>query len=246
MAFQSMIHYNETNFGNRFRLSNDGDAEDVIFLYQKIEDVLIGDVHYLKYPEYSGYVHCIGANCPACKSKVRLQRKLFIPMYIISQNKIVFWDRNTTFENQLQRDVFSRYSDPSKVVFRVTRRGGYKDINTTYNITAVGTNNIMSYEEICKKFSVEFPNYYDNICEDKSYADLESIIGGVTANSGSSIPDNNVDYSLPEYQVSPRGALNGMSSVPDTTDVANAHNNVLNGDSLVEDDADGDSDDIPF
>lgn len=243
MAFQSMIHYNEANFGNRFRLANDGDAEDVIFLYQKIEDVLIGDVHYLKYPEYSGYVHCIGANCPACKAKVRLQRKLFIPVYVISQNKVVFWDRNTTFENQLQRDIFSRHSDPSKVVFRITRKGGYKDINTTYSITAIGTNNVMSYEDICKKFNITMPAYYEDICADKSYAELESIIGGSSNNSN--VPDSSLDYSLPEYQVSPRGTLNDSDSnligseLPATTNASSVtmSDNVSGADS---------DDDIPF
>lgn len=217
MAFQSMTHYNEENYGNRFRLSNDGDYTDVIFLYKSINEVLIGDVHYLKFPEYSGYVHCLGGNCPACNSNVRLQRKIFIPLYLVEQRKVVFWDRTTNFENQLQRDIFSRYADPSKVIFRITRHGAYRDMNTTYDITAVGNNNVMSFEEICRQFNITFPDFYESICESKSFTDLQSLLGG---SNTSYAPDTALDFNLPDYQVSPRGAIGDSSDVNTSTDIS--------------------------
>lgn len=217
MAFQSMADYNENKYGDRFRLSNDGDCADVIFLYTDIHDVLVGNVHYLNYPEYSGYVHCLEHNCPVCKSanKVRLQRRIFIPLYLINEDRVVFWDRTTNIENQLQRDVFSNYPNPSKVVFRITREGEYRDINTKYKIEAIGSNSVMSYSDICTKFNIKFPDYYETICEDKSMSELESIVNGRTNtyNFNGVEASSEMINKLPEYQTRPRAILDSAIDI---------------------------------
>mgnify|MGYP007065811507 CR=1 FL=1 len=81
MAFKSMKTYNDERYHGFFLLRNDGDFADVIFLYQNIEDVLVADVHYIKSAKKSGYVHCCGEGCPACAKGIRVQTKLFIPVY---------------------------------------------------------------------------------------------------------------------------------------------------------------------
>lgn len=60
MGFKSVKSYNDARYGGMFLLKNDGDYADVIFMYQDIEDVLVADTHYIKSPDYSGYVHCCG------------------------------------------------------------------------------------------------------------------------------------------------------------------------------------------
>lgn len=199
MAFKSVKNYNEERFGGLFLLRNDGDEADVIFLYNNVDDVLVAETHYIKSSEYSGYVHCCGKGCPACDPslKIRVQTKLFIPLYNINDGGIQFWDRTMRFEPQLQNDVFKHYPDPANYVFRIKRRGAAGDINTTYEITAVGKNTVKSYAQILSENNATFPEYYNKVCKEVTSAELQSMLNSPT--------DSNPSASnLPSYQVQPR------------------------------------------
>ena len=218
MAFKSLTTYNAEKFRNFFVLRNDGEFADVIFMYRNVEDVLVADVHYIKSAEYTGYVHCCGVGCPACAKNIRVQTKLFIPVYNIQAKEIQFFDRNTTFENQLNQDVFSKFPNPCDYVFRITRHGAYRDVNTTYNITAVGRNTSMSYDSILQSLNVQLPDYYKTVCMEYSSAELDSMLNSASSSSVSS------EYasSMPSYSVTPRGVLPDKEepnvSVPDYVD----------------------------
>lgn len=209
MAFKSVKNYNEERFGGFFLLRNDGDYADVIFLYEKVEDVLVADVHYIKSPEYSGYVHCCGRGCPACGKGIRTQTKLFIPVYNIAANEIQFFDRTMKFEPQLQQDVFSRYPNPSEFVFRITRNGAAGDVNTTYSIQAIGKNTQMPYAQILVQHNASMPESYNIICRDITDVEMKRMLDlGETANNGYS---PNQEYN---YNAVPRGAAQGTATVP--------------------------------
>lgn len=212
MAFKTMTQYDEERFGGFFLLRNDGDYADVIFLYRNKDDVLIGDVHYIKTPDYTGYVHCTERNCPACEKGIRVQSKLFIPLYNITDGEIQFWDRSTRFENQLVQDVFSKYPNPSEFVFRIQRQGAAGDINTKYNIWAVGKNKLMDYNQILLTNNATMPDAYENICKTYCSTELHSILN-TSANSSTSYEAN----SIPDYQVTPRVPMNDMD-IPDVPD----------------------------
>ena len=221
MAFKTMTEHNEERFKGMFVLPNDGDYADVVFMYQDVNDVLVADgVHYIISPDYKGYVHCCGAGCPACNSNIRTQTRLFIPVYIVGSNvcepgEIVFFDRSTRFEAQMQQDVFSRYPNPSQVVFRITRNGKAGDVNTRYSITAV-SQNPMSYDEILAKTKSTFPDKYEDICKEVDASTLQQWISA--NNSSGSSGDELPVYDIPDYQVTPRGSVpidnNTVPSVP--------------------------------
>ena len=98
MAFKTVNQFNkERGYENYFTLRNDGDTADVIFLYRSTDDVLVADAHYIKSENYAGYIHCCGRGCPACGKGISVRNKLFVPMYDLACNKIVFWDRNMFF-----------------------------------------------------------------------------------------------------------------------------------------------------
>jgi len=196
MAFKSVKQYNEERYGGLFRLVNDNDSADVIFLYRGVEDVLVGDTHYIKSAEYSGYVHCTGRGCPACGKGIRVQTKLFVPVYNLTENEIQFWDRSVKFENQLSSDVFSKFPNPSEYVFRITRHGVAGDINTTYEITVIGKNSQESYDQILSRFGIKMPDHYDTICKEFDAAKLSDLLAK---------PDtSNYSDDLPDYSVTPR------------------------------------------
>ena len=207
MGFKSVKVYNEERYGGFFLLKNDGDYADVIFLYQSVDDVLVADAHYIKSADYKGYCHCLGHGCPACAKGdgIRVQAKLFIPLFNIAENEIQFWDRNISFEPQLQNDVFSRYSNPSEFVFRITRHGASRDVNTTYEITAVGRNVKLPYQQILTMNKATFPDKYSDVIKDFSSSKLYELLNTPIAS------DYSTQSSMPEYSVTPRRM---SSSVP--------------------------------
>ena len=218
MAFKTVDQFNkERGYDNYFSLRNDGDYADVVFLYRGTNDVLVADAHYIKSENYSGYVHCCGRGCPACGKGIAVRNKLFVPMYNFNTQKIEFWDRSMFFENQLNQDVFLKYPNPSEYVFRITRHGQARDVNTTYEIRVIGKNSdpSFSYNAILAKFHTSVPEVYNIVIREISAGELNSMLNNApSAASTSSYTEN----SIPSYQVTPRAAYvpsNDNSSIPD-------------------------------
>lgn len=207
MAFKSLTQYQEDKNGEFFVLPNDGDFADVIFLYRNINDVLVADVHYIASSGYKGYVHCCGAGCPACnygERGIRLDTKLFIPLYNLQKNKIEFWDRSTFFEQTLQKYVFAPFPTPWETVFRVTRRGEARSRDTKYDIVPVGRNTTMTYDSILSSFGITLPAGYSAVCREMSAAEMSAALN--------SAPSSNSDLQDYGYTPIPRG-----TSMPDVT-----------------------------
>lgn len=196
MAFKSVKAYNEERFGNFFILRDDGDFADVIFLYESLDDVLVANAHYIKSDEYSGYVHCCGHGCPACEKGISVQNKLFIPVYNVKTGEILFFDRSMSFEPQLERDVFSKFANPSEYVFRIIRHGAYRDRNTTYEIVVLSKVSGTSYGQLLAEKGITFPEYYNMVCRDLSVEQLRKMLNNSTGNTSAG--------DLPTYNVSPR------------------------------------------
>ena len=218
MGFMSVEDYNEEKYRNLFRLTADGESADVIFLYKSKRDLLRADVHYIISDTYTGYVHCLGQGCPVCAVKkadgsqlIRRQPKLFIPVYNIYKNGgvIEFWDRayNNGFVEQLDREVFNVSPNPSECVFKITRKGGYKDNNTRYSFVAVGRNAVASYEQILEKFNATMPAYYETIVKSFSASELTEMVQSASRRNAPA-------SSMMDYVPTPRAGY--QSSIPNT------------------------------
>lgn len=194
MAFQSMKEYTKERTGNFFLLRNDSDFADVIFLYRDQDDALTASAHYIKSAEYSGYVHCNGIDCPACAKNIRVQTKVFVPLYVLSVNgeavnEIRFWDRNSRFIQTLTDSVFGTSPDPVNYVYRITRHGKANDINTTYQILAIGRNHT-SYDVLLSSKGVTMPQYYESVCKELTSREMARYL-----NNSSQSPSNlGADY----------------------------------------------------
>ena len=208
MAFKAINDYNEARFGGLFVLRDDGDSSEVVFLYRSAQDCLVADTHYIKSADYSGYVHCCGRGCPACSQGIRVQTKIFIPLYDIKNDRILFWDRSIRFEHQLQNDVFSKFPNPCDYVFRITRKGAAGDINTVYEITAIARNTNMPYDAILAKHNIKFPEAYESICRDIPATELSRMI----ATKPTTIGTSTESIGMPEYQITPRPAYTASVS----------------------------------
>ena len=235
MGFKKVADYNKDKFGGLFRLQNDQDYADVIFLYQSADDVLIGDVHYIKSGDYSGYVHCAGRGCPACSKGIRTQTKLFVPLYNLSANEIQFFDRSNKFEPQLFTDVLSKFPNPSEYVFRITRHGVAGSVDTTYSIIAIAANTVMPYPDILAANGAQFPDYYEHICKEVDIATMSSWL-----NAASSATPSYASNTLGSYTPTPRatGAA-PINPPPSTTDFDSMDdvNTLADDESLSPDDA---------
>lgn len=200
MAFKKLTTYNQERSHNWFTLRNDGDSANVTFLYHSIDDVLVAEAHYLNSNNYSGYVHCCGKGCPACAAGIRTQRRIFLPVFNFDTRKIEFFDRSTFFESQLVRDVFDKFPDPSKIVFKVTRHGKPNDVNTTYSIEAIGKNKT-ALEDILANEKVSFPEHYSTVIKEVSVSEMANILSNRNEGGSTSYDDND----LPDYTITPRG-----------------------------------------
>lgn len=232
MAFKQVNVYNEERYGNFFILQNDGDCADVVFLYRDIQDELVAEaVHYLKTDSYRGYVHCIGAGCPACAKKIRVQTKLFIPLYNIDADEIQFFDRTMKFGPQFKHDVFDRYPNPSQCIARITRHGVAGDINTKYQIDMIGKNTIGSYDQILAKFNATFPQYYNVVCRELTSAEMATLLNTSTSDSAnySSKTDD-----LPDYVPTPRVSVPTPIAEPPRVDAYDS-TNIADSDEDVDD-----------
>ena len=236
MAFKKAREYKEEKHSGKFILPDDGDSANVIFLYRDYDDVLLADTHYVKSADYSGYVQCTGRNCPVCATgKIRLQNKLFIPLYNLDAREFQFWDRGERFESQLYRDVFRNYPKAVEYVFKVTREGEANDRNTRYKIAISGKNSSMTYDQLLEKFNISLPEDYENICKDFTEEELRNLL----AQAPSAVSDDD----LPDYSVTPRASSN---SIPAPVYEPVPEDASITFDADAESDPDGELDEVSF
>jgi len=210
MALKSLTSFDSERYKGFFRLQNDNDYADVVFLYRGIQEVMVAECHYIKSVDYSGYVQCLGngTNCPACQRGIRKNTELFVPLYVINSTdpsfngpEIVFWDRTLTFQPQLQQDVFKNYPDPSKYVFRIIRHGIPRDRNTRYEIRAMQASPY-TLDQILTKANISFPAHYNSICREVTVDELNAML----ADGGGSGVDSAGGFQ--QFGAMPRGTYN--------------------------------------
>lgn len=247
MGFKTVTAYNEERFGEFFLLRDDGDYADVVFLYQSINDVLVADVHYIKSSDYSGYAHCCGTGCPACGKGIRVQNKLFIPVFNIGSGKIEFFDRSTKFEPQLQRDVFANYPNPSEYVFRITRHGETGSMDTTYEVRAVGKNSSMPYAKILARHNAQMPAYYEKVCRDLTPTEMSGLLsnGAAPTQEYNYIPTPRASAATSDAEIPAVPEYVPEMSVP-TVDVPTFSEPPVDLISAVQDDSTDDLGDVNF
>ena len=201
MGFKSIEQFNEAKYGNRLILKNDGETARVIILYRNSADILIANAHYIKSAEYSGYVHCTGTGCPACAKGLRTQAKLFMPVYDIDRDEVLFFERDTKYFLEQLKGLMANYPNLSEFVFNITRHGEAGSRDTRYSITAIAKNSKIPYDEILARKSIKLPDYYETIIKDMTPAQISSILSPTSGYSGTTYGSAD---SLPDFVPQPR------------------------------------------
>ena len=148
-----------------FHLKYDKECENVIFLLRSRDDVIVFPVHTIQNSGKVRRILCTGDNCPYCKKGEKARDIIFVPIYNVSKDAVMFWERGFRFFAYKIEPMFKTFDDPTRYVFRVTRNGNMGDITTTYEVGAVARNTVFSYEEILQKFDIQFPEFYKTIIE---------------------------------------------------------------------------------
>lgn len=241
----SLVSINEEKYKNLLVLKNDNDFADVIMLYQTPKDVMYDPdgVHYIKTPDYNGYVGCLKNNCPACAKGIRNQKQIFIPVYNVNTGEFLFFNRpwNPYLESDID-NLFKKYTNPSEFVIRITRHGATGDRQTKYEFTAIAKNTVISYDEILAKCNIKFPDVFENVCKSMSSGEMYSALNATnnvyannSANAVSSVP----------YQITPRAAMPTVS-IDQIANMSAAIDSVPELDSSDEMSFDTATDDVDF
>ena len=131
-----------------FNLENDQDSDQVQFLLNSMDDVIVYTYHGITMKSRSGRdyerkVGCFRTSkddpegvCPFCDSGHKIKVARFIPLYSLSQKKVLLWERGPRFVDQTLKGFINRLIangiDPKNYVVEVVRQGKKGDNQTTY------------------------------------------------------------------------------------------------------------------
>lgn len=149
MTHESAKEY-ESNGFDSFSLADDGDSARVQFMIDNIDDVLAFSTHEIPMlsqsgKEYQRKVSCLKMHkddpegvCPLCDASTKVKIARFIPMYDLSKNKAVLWERGARFIDNTLGGFFNRMRrdnvDIKNLVVEIVRQGRKGDNQTTYAI----------------------------------------------------------------------------------------------------------------
>lgn len=124
-----------------FILRDDRESAKVRILLNSWDEIQLRHVHEVKVKNDDGdilrtFVKCAGDDCPLCKIGVRLDTRVYIPLYNEETKKNQLWER-TRLSYQIFEHIFNKYSEIPKKIFEITRYGHPGDRNTTYRIDFV-------------------------------------------------------------------------------------------------------------
>ena len=210
MAFKKINDVKAEKYQGRFVLEGNGDTADVIFLYRNSDEMLEATVHFINNSEYKGYIHCLETGCPMCEKGYKSRIKLFVPVYVLSQNgvsvnQIQFWERSSKFSHVLEQSIFRTYADPSQYVFRITRNGNFGDKETTYSIVVAGRNAAEPFDKIMSDNKAVFPVFYEGVVKEFDTATVAKWANTPTTSSTAAGP-------IGDYVATPRASAPAYNS----------------------------------
>lgn len=168
-------NYGGNGGGAFFALKNDKDTARVHFMANTMDDIAGYAVHQVSIDGKNRYVNCLREYtdpidaCPFCAAGMKIQAKLFIPMYNIDTNETQIWERGKTFLSKLS-SLVARYNPLVAWSFEIERNGKSGDTNTTYEIF-----NLEQTETTLNDLP-EIPDPIGTIILDKSFDDMQYFV----------------------------------------------------------------------
>lgn len=140
-SYEDADKYGSTGSGGSFfSLKNDRDTARVQLVGDSMKDFPGYSVHEVYDAEgKKRYVNCLREAgdpiglCPFCANRIKLQAKLFIPLYNIDDDEMQVWERGKKFFGDLS-SYCSHTPHVGEVVTEIERRGKANDTSTTYGL----------------------------------------------------------------------------------------------------------------
>ena len=143
--FQEAENYGAVK-SNYFNLKDDGDTARIRFLINDLNDVEGVATHEVQVGDKRIDVECLRAynepihKCPLCEAGMKVNAKLFVPVYDIGSKESKIWTRGRTFFNKLS-SLCSHFNPLVSTPFEIERVGKKGDTNTTYETYPMQSDN---------------------------------------------------------------------------------------------------------
>lgn len=166
----------QSGSGSYFSLKDDRDKATVRFMYESADDIEGYSVHKLKVGDKERYVNCNRHSynspiddCPLCKAGVKVQAKLFVPLYDENSQSIKIWERGKQFYTKLC-SLCDRYGNLISRTFEIERNGKKGDTKTTYEVYP------LERDDSVREDFPEIPEIIGGIVLDKSADEMSYYI----------------------------------------------------------------------
>lgn len=144
ISLQNSGKYSSGSTNDFFTLENDGDIAQVRFLYEEPDggDIDYYVVHEVEIDGKKRYVACLAIDeeggvhtedCPLCQAGYKRVEKLFLQVYVESEDKVKTWDRGKTFVPKILTYI-NRYGSLVAQPIEIERHGKKGDTNTSYDL----------------------------------------------------------------------------------------------------------------
>lgn len=167
-----MENYGGQTAGSFFMLKDDKDTAQVRFMYNGIDDIVGWAVHQVDIAGKQRYVACIRhykqpiTDCPLCAEGYKIFAKFFLHLYDMETDEIKIWERGRMFESKIS-SLCTRYNPLVSTPVEIERNGKKGDINTTYEIYPMQTDEI-TLEDLPEKTEL-----LGTLVLDKSFEEME-------------------------------------------------------------------------
>lgn len=175
-------NYDVKPSGKFFTLKNDKDVARVRILYESAEDIDGYAVHRVSVDGRDRYINCLReyndpmGKCPFCANGMKVQPKLFVPLYNEDTQELQFWERGSTFSSQLS-GLVARYKNIVSRTFDIERNGAKGDTKTTYQFYPVDEPDGTTVQDILDDLGLsEMPTPVGTIIMDKSAEEMQAYI----------------------------------------------------------------------
>lgn len=170
-----MDNYSSNGGGSYFSLKDDKDTATVRFMYETMDQVEGVAVHEIEIGDKRKFVNCLRAynepvdSCPLCAAGIKIQAKLFIPLYDIDSDSVKFWVRGKTFLSKLS-SLFCRYTPLVSTPFEIERIGEKGSTSTRYETYP------MQSDDTRLEDLPEIPDVLGDLVLDKSEDELNNYL----------------------------------------------------------------------
>ena len=176
--------YNSGSNDNKvkwLRLTDDKDTVQVRIMLEDVED--LNDYIYVTHKVTVGakakfpnvHINCLREykdpveKCPFCESGIAASVRVFLPVYNIEEDEVMFFDRPRSIIGKIQ-GLMGRYKDFPSHIFEIERNGEAGDKGTTYEFYEVDDDDV-TLDDL-----PEIPQVLGSAVLDKTFDDMEYFV----------------------------------------------------------------------